>query len=106
MNGSAASEPMSAVRIREISPRLGLQAHNVDTEIKIELVERLIAAGMKAIEVSSFVNPKLVPGLGDAETVFARVPRVPGVSLECCVGNVTRNPAYRSTCTAASIVPG
>jgi len=89
LNGSAASEPMSAVRIREISPRLGLQAHNVDTEIKIELVERLIAAGMKAIEVSSFVNPKLVPGLGDAETVFARVPRVPGVSLECCVGNVT-----------------
>ena len=85
-----AIDPSStAVRIREISPRLGLQAHNVDTELKIELVERLIAAGMKAIEVSSFVNPKLVPGLADAETVFARVSRVPGVSLECCVGNVT-----------------
>ena len=77
------------VRIRDISPRLGLQAHNVDTEQKIELVERLIAAGMPAIEVSSFVNPKLVPGLADAATVFARVSRPPGVSLECCVGNVT-----------------
>ena len=76
------------MRIRDISPRLGLQAHTVETEIKIELVERLIAAGLPAIEVSSFVNPKLVPGLADAETVFARVSRRPGVSLECCVGNV------------------
>ena len=85
-----ASDPSSTtIRIREISPRLGLQAHNVDTELKIELVERLIAAGMQAIEVSSFVNPKLVPGLADAETLFARVSRPPGVSLECCVGNVT-----------------
>ena len=82
-------QAQSGVRIRDISPRLGLQAHNVDTGKKIELVERLISAGVKAIEVSSFVNPKLVPGLADAETVFARVSRPPGLSLECCVGNVT-----------------
>ena len=80
---------MIGVRIRDVSPRLGLQAHNVATSQKLELVERLLAAGLKAIEVSSFVNPKLVPGLADAAEVFARVSRPPGVSLECCVGNVT-----------------
>ena len=80
---------MTPLRVREISPRLGLQAHRVDTSQKVELVERLIAAGMKAVEVSSFVNPKLVPGLADAEEVFARVSRPAGVSLECCVANVT-----------------
>ena len=80
---------MSALRIREISPRLGLQAHRIETAHKLELIERLVAAGLNAIEVSSFVNPKFVPGLADAETLFARAPRPPGVSLECCVGNVT-----------------
>ena len=79
---------MSGLRIREISPRLGLQSHLVGTDEKVELVERLIAAGLRAIEVSSFVSRRLVPGLADAEAVFARVGRRPGVSLECCVGNV------------------
>ena len=73
---------MTPLRIREISPRLGLQARRVETAHKIELVERLIAAGLKSIELSSFVNP-------DAAEVFARVSRPPGVSLECCVANVT-----------------
>lgn len=80
---------MSRLRIREISPRLGLQAHRIETGQKLELLERLIAAGLQAIEVSSFVNPKLVPGLADADELFARVSRRPGVSLECCVGNTT-----------------
>ncbi|WP_428393850.1 hypothetical protein [Lichenicoccus sp.] len=80
---------MPRLRIRDVSPRLGLQAHIVETQHKIELVERLIAAGVPAVEVSSFVNPKLVPGLADAEAVFANVSRPPGVSLECCVGNLT-----------------
>ncbi len=81
---SAAKPPL---RLRDVSPRLGLQAHRVGTAEKIELVERLIGAGLKAIEVSSFVNPRLVPGLADAEAVFAGVRRRPGISLECCVGN-------------------
>lgn len=75
------------VRIREIAPRLALQNHVVSTEVKIELVGRLIEAGVRSFELSSFVRPDLVPGLSDAEEVFARVPRVPGLSLGCCVGN-------------------
>ena len=77
-----------SVRIREISPRLAFQAHQVSTEQKVELVDRLTAAGVQAIELSSFVHPKMVPGLADAEQVFARVKRPAGVSLECCVANV------------------
>ena len=80
---------MPDVRIREISPRLAFQAHQVETEQKIEFVDRLTAAGVQAIESSSFVHPKMVPGLADAEQVFARVKRPTGVSLECCVANVT-----------------
>ena len=80
---------MAGLRIRDISPRLAFQAHQVRTEQKIELIDRLTAAGIRAIEVSSFVNPKLVPGLADAADVFSRVKRPAGVSLECCVANVT-----------------
>ncbi|MET3953148.1 hydroxymethylglutaryl-CoA lyase [Rhodococcus sp. OAS809] len=77
------------VRIKDISPRLGFQAHPaVDTDTKVRLVNELIAAGVPAIEVSSFVRPDLIPGLADADEVFARVDRRPGVSLECCVGNL------------------
>jgi hydroxymethylglutaryl-CoA lyase len=78
-----------AVRIRDVSPRLVFQAQAGTTGLKIELIERLIAAGVRAIEASSFVHPKLVPGLADAEQVFAQVKRREGVSLECCVGNLT-----------------
>ncbi|WP_037961138.1 pyruvate carboxyltransferase [Streptomyces sp. PRh5] len=75
------------VRIREIAPRLTFQDHAVPTDVKIELVRRLIDAGVRGFELSSFVRPDLVPGLADAAEVFARVPRVPGLSLGCCVGN-------------------
>ncbi len=77
------------VRIRDIAPRLAFQAHLAETSVKVELVDRLTASGITAVEVSSFVNPKLVPGLADAADVFARVRRAPGISLECCVANVT-----------------
>ncbi|MBB5159842.1 pyruvate carboxyltransferase [Saccharopolyspora phatthalungensis] len=76
------------VRIREIAPRLTFQDHVVPTEVKIELVRRLLDAGIRSFELSSFVRPDLVPGLADAEKVFAKIPRVPGLSLGCCVGNI------------------
>ncbi|WP_245787198.1 pyruvate carboxyltransferase [Amycolatopsis saalfeldensis] len=75
------------VHIREIAPRLAFQDHPVPTEVKIELLRRLLDAGIRAFELSSFVRPDLIPGLADAEAVFANVPRVPGLSLGCCVGN-------------------
>jgi hydroxymethylglutaryl-CoA lyase len=74
-------------RIREIAPRLTFQDHLAPTEVKVELVRRLVDAGIRAFELSSFVRPDLIPGLADAEEVFARVRGVPGLSLSCCVGN-------------------
>ncbi len=78
---------MTAIRLRDIAPRLAFQAFPATTDQKVELVDRLTDAGLRAVEVSSFVNPKLVPGLADAAEVFARVKRPAGVSLECCVAN-------------------
>ncbi len=80
---------MTSVRIRDVAPRLTFQAQPATTPQKVELVDRLTAAGITAVEVSSFVRPDLVPGLADAAEVFAQVQRPHGVSLECCVGNVT-----------------
>jgi len=80
---------LTDVRIRDISPRLTFQAQPATTAQKVELVDRLTAAGVTAVEVSSFVRPDYVPGLADAAEVFAQVQRPEGVSLDCCVGNVT-----------------
>ncbi|GAA1827036.1 hydroxymethylglutaryl-CoA lyase [Pseudonocardia ailaonensis] len=75
------------MRLREIAPRLTFQAHPVPTELKIELVERLVGAGIRDFELSSFVRPDLVPGLADAAAVFAAVRPAPGLTLGCCIGN-------------------
>jgi hydroxymethylglutaryl-CoA lyase len=65
------------VEIVEVSPRDGLQAEDVvlPTADKVELVERAVAAGVRRIEVCSFVNPKRVPQMADAEAVLAALPR-------------------------------
>lgn len=77
----------TAVRLREIAPRLACQAHPVPTTAKIELVERLVDAGVREFELSSFVRPDLVPGLADAREVFAHFRDRPGLTLDCCIGN-------------------
>ena len=68
---------MSRIEIVEVGPRDGLQNEKVQfsTENKIALIERLIAAGARRIEAVSFVNPKRVPQMADAEAVMAAVPR-------------------------------
>ena len=76
-----------AVQLREIAPRLTFQAHPAPTSLKVELVQRLVGAGLKHFELSSFVRPDLIPGLADAAEVFARVRDVTGLTLGCCVGN-------------------
>lgn len=57
----------------EVSPRDGLQNEKtiLSTADKVALIERAIAAGARRIEVASFVNPKLVPQMADAEAVIA-----------------------------------
>ncbi len=73
---------LSQVQIVEVSPRDGLQneATPVTTDQKVELINRAIAAGAKRIEVTSFVNPKRVPQMADAEAVLAALPKDNDVS--------------------------
>jgi hydroxymethylglutaryl-CoA lyase len=70
------------VHIIEVGPRDGLQNEPtlVGTDDKIALIERSIAAGLRRIEATSFVHPRRVPQMADAEEVMAGVPRVEGVS--------------------------
>jgi hydroxymethylglutaryl-CoA lyase len=69
---------MSEIEIVEVGPRDGLQNESVlfSTQQKLEFIERAINTGVRRIEVASFVNPKLVPQMADAEAVSAGlVPR-------------------------------
>ena len=77
------------IDIVEVSPRDGLQsdALTLSTEAKLQLIERLIAAGARRIEAASFVNPKRVPQMADADELMARLPRPAGVSYSGLVLN-------------------
>jgi hydroxymethylglutaryl-CoA lyase len=68
------------VEIVEVGPRDGLQIDPLilPTTTKIELITRLLAAGLRRIEVTSFVNPRKVPQMADAEQVLAGLRRPPG----------------------------
>ena len=72
---------MPLIELVEVSPRDGLQNEKtiLSTADKVSLIERAIAAGARRIEVASFVNPKLVPQMADAEAVIAALPRLEGV---------------------------
>lgn len=69
------------VRMVEVSPRDGLQNEPVllATEVKVGLIDRLTAAGLPAIEATSFVSPKWVPQMADNAQVMAAIQRKPGV---------------------------
>jgi len=69
----------SKVKIVEVGPRDGLQNEKqlVPTEVKIELINRLADAGLRAIEATSFVSPKWVPQMGDNAAVMQGVARHP-----------------------------
>ena len=72
----------ASVEIVEVSPRDGLQneAQPVSTEDKLTLIDRAINAGIKRLEIASFVNPKRVPQMADAEQVIAEVPKSDDIS--------------------------
>jgi hydroxymethylglutaryl-CoA lyase len=69
------------IEIVEVGPRDGLQSEPgvVPTAVKVEFIERAIANGLRRIEVTSFVNPKRVPQMADAEEVLKALPRHKGV---------------------------
>lgn len=79
-----------AVKIVEVGPRDGLQNEKqlVPAAVKIDLVNRLSAAGFRNVETTSFVSPKWVPQMGDAAEVMAGIKRRPGTVYSVLAPNL------------------
>jgi len=79
----------SKVSVYEVSPRDGLQNESaqVATHAKVRLIEALVDAGIRRIEVGSFVAPKWVPQMGDADEVCRMIERREGVTYACLCPN-------------------
>ncbi len=77
------------VSIYEVSPRDGLQNESaqVATHAKVRLIESLVDAGLKRVEVTSFVSPKWVPQMADADQVCQMIDRREGVTYSALVPN-------------------
>ena len=80
----------STVKIVEVGPRDGLQneKQTIDADIKIELVNRLTAAGFPNIEAASFVSPKWVPQMATSTDVMNAIVRKPGTVYSALVPNM------------------
>ncbi|MDW8245060.1 MAG: hydroxymethylglutaryl-CoA lyase [Sandaracinaceae bacterium] len=78
------------VSIYEVAPRDGLQneAVTVPTTRKARLIQALVDAGLRRIEVTSFVSPKWVPQLADAEEVIGLLPQLEGVRYSALCPNL------------------
>lgn len=78
------------VKIVEVGPRDGLQNEKeiIAASIKIELVNRLSAAGFENIEAASFVSPKWVPQMADGAQVMAKIQRRPGTIYSALTPNL------------------
>ena len=77
------------VKVTEVGPRDGFQSEKtvLKTEDKINIINDLIVAGFPRIEVSSFVSPKAIPQLADAEMILNGVKRSPNTTLAALVPN-------------------
>ena len=77
------------VRIFEVGPRDGLQNESkpIPTEAKLRFIDLLADAGLREIESTSFVSPKAIPQLADAEAVMGGLERRPGVRYPVLVPN-------------------
>ncbi|HEY0697852.1 MAG TPA: hydroxymethylglutaryl-CoA lyase, partial [Micromonospora sp.] len=77
-----------SVSIREVGPRDGLQNEDpVPTDAKVKLLDALSATGVRRIEAVSFVHPKAIPQMADADEVWQRAHRAPGVRYSALVPN-------------------
>jgi hydroxymethylglutaryl-CoA lyase len=78
------------IYVNDVAVRDGFQIEKafVPTPTKVELVNQLSRTGLHKIEVTSFVSPKLVPAMADANEVLAGIERVPGVVYVALVPNV------------------
>lgn len=77
------------IKIVEVGPRDGLQNEKtlLSTDLKLNLISKLIAAGLKTIEVTSFVSPKWVPQMADHAELVAQLPKTTGVRTIALVPN-------------------
>src|SRR5690606_17218503 len=78
------------VKIVEVAPRDGLQNEKkfIPTDIKVELTNRLSAAGFSNVETTSFVSPKWVPQMADAAEIMAAIERRPGTIYSVLAPNM------------------
>ena len=78
------------VRIVEVGPRDGLQNEEaiVPADAKVAFIEALAATGLQVVEATSFVSPRAIPQLADADEVFPRIRRLPGVRYPVLVPNL------------------
>jgi hydroxymethylglutaryl-CoA lyase len=84
------STTLPQLELLEVGPRDGLQMETqlLATPVKVELIERLMRAGVRRIEVTSFVHPKKVPQMADAENVLSALHRPDGVIFTGLVVNL------------------
>lgn len=78
------------VSLVEVGPRDGLQFEKImlSVEQKLELIEMVVDAGMKNIEIGSFVHPKAVPQMADTDELAKRLPQYPGVTYSALIMNL------------------
>jgi hydroxymethylglutaryl-CoA lyase len=82
------SEWPGAVSVREVGPRDGLQNEDpVPTEAKVRLLDALSQTGVRRIEAVSFVHPKAIPQMADADEVWAKATKNPHVRYSALVPN-------------------
>ena len=79
-----------SVTIVEVGPRDGFQMEKafIPTDLKIRVIDLLSDAGLRSIEVTSFVNPKVIPQMADAAEVMARISRRSGATYKVLVPNL------------------
>ena len=92
------------VKIIDVGPRDGLQNEKqlISAEVKIELVHRLQAAGLREIEVASYVSPKWVPQMADNAQVMAGISRKAGVRYSVLTPNLK---GYEAAVASSNILP-
>jgi hydroxymethylglutaryl-CoA lyase len=76
------------ISLREVGPRDGLQNEDpVPTDAKVALIDRLSGTGVQRIEAVSFVHPKAIPQMADADEVWKQIRRDPAVRYSALVPN-------------------
>ena len=98
MTSSSGSQALGFVKIVEVGPRDGLQNEpkTVPLAVKVRLIERLAAAGLKTVEAGAFVSPKWVPQMADTAEVLTNLARRQGVRYPVLTPNMKGFEAARA----------